>query len=223
MGWGAIFAALRLGGGWLFDGLVRGLSPAIKWVFSDWRHPLLVLCAAMWAVHALVIRPQLRADLAATAGQLEQTQLAHLGTIYNFIDAGDEARRQAEANVARVTAEQKDITDATLVDLRSDLAAVTARFDRLRARSAAADPGRADPAGLPGASSASGGAAGAPGDPDLRAARELSAQPLCPSSLVCLTIDEAERASEDARRQNALIDWVIAQSAIRFTTEEIAE
>jgi hypothetical protein len=40
---------------------------------------------------------------------------------------------------------------------------------------------------------------------------------------VCLTIDEAEQASQDAHRHNRLIDWVFGQSAVRFTPEGSAE
>ena len=39
---------------------------------------------------------------------------------------------------------------------------------------------------------------------------------------MCLTIDQAEQASRDAHNHNRLIDWVIRQSAIRFTPEERA-
>ncbi len=226
MGWGAIWAGLRLVGGRVFDGVLRGLSAAAKWLFSDWRNGPLVVCALMWAAHALLITPKMRTDLAGTAKQLEDSQLAHLGTIANYIDAAAEAERQAEANVARVTAEQEAITDEVTRDLRSDLAAVSARFDRLRARDAArTDPGRADPAGLPGPGAAPGRAAGAPGDQDLRSlgrvgARELT---LCPRGFVCLTIDQAQRASEDAHRHDRLIDWAIAQGSVRFTPEVPAE
>lgn len=215
--WGAIWTALRLVGGRAFDGVLRGLSAAGKWLVSDWRNGPLLVCAAMWAVHALIIVPEIRSDWRDTARQLEDSQLAHLGTISNYIDASKKAQADAEANVARVTAQQEVITDEVTRDLRSDLAAVAARFDRLRARDAArTDPGRADPVGLPGAGAAPGRAAGAAGDQNLRAARDLT----CPRGFVCLTFDQAQRASEDAHRHDRLIDWVIAQGAVRFTPEE---
>lgn len=218
------WGALRLLASGAFDGLLRGLSAAAKWIVSDWRNGPLVVAALMWAAHALLITPSLRADLAASEKLVEDTQLAHLGTITNFIDAGAEAQRQAEANVARVRAEQEFITYEVTRELRSDLAAVSGLFDRLRARNAAAaNPGSADPAGLPAAGATPGRAAGAPGDPDLSAAGDLTPQPLCPSSLVCLTIDQAERASQDAHRHNRLIDFVEQQYAIRFNPEEPAE
>jgi hypothetical protein len=42
---------------------------------------------------------------------------------------------------------------------------------------------------------------------------------LCPRGFVCLTIDQAQRASEDAHRHDRLIDWALGQSAVRFTPE----
>lgn len=215
-----MWLALKLLASGTLDAAVRGLSAAFEWIVSDWRNGPLLVCATMWAVHALLIVPARDRTIADTSALLEATQITHLGTITNFIDASAEAQRQAEANAARVRTEQEAITDAVTRDLGSDLAAVTARFDRLRARDAArTDPGRADPAGLPGPGNAPGRAAGAPGDPDLPAARELSAQPFCPAGLVCLTIDQAQRASEDAHRHDALIDWTFGQSAVRFAPE----
>ncbi|GAA0760695.1 hypothetical protein FHS52_001105 [Erythromicrobium ramosum] len=213
----AAFKLLAAGG---LEAVLKGLLAALKWVLSDVRNALLAafVPAFLWA--AIIVVPDLREDLAETEQLLTDTQLAHLGTITNYIDASDEAQRQAKANVARVEAEQEAVTYEVTRNLRSDLAAVSARFDRLRARNAAAgDPGRANPAGLPEARDAAGRAAGAPGNPDVSAARDLTAQPLCPSQFVCLTIDQAQRASEDARRHDALIVWALGQSAVRFTPE----
>ena len=211
--------AIRLFASGALDGLLRGLSAAGKWIVSDWRNGPLVVCAAMWAAHALLIVPARDRTIAETEALLTATQLAHLGTIANFIDASAEAQRQAEANAVRVAAEQEAITDATLADLRSDHAALRLRFDRLRARDAAAgNPRRADPAGLPGARDAAGRAAPAPGDQDVPAG-DLTLQPLCPAQLVCLTIAEAEQASIDAHNHDRLIDWVFGQAAVRFTPE----
>lgn len=202
------------------DWVLRGLSAALKWLLADWRNAVVgtVLPAFMWM--ALVTVPARDRTIANTEALLSATQLAHLDTITNFIDASAEAQRRAKANAARVKAEQEKITDATLADLRSDHAALRLRFDRLRARGAAADPGRADPAGLPGSGQAPGRAAPAPGDQDLRAAGDLTAQPLCPSQFVCLTIDQAEQASIDAHNHDRLIDWLIGQTGIRFAPEE---
>lgn len=194
------------------DWLLRGLSAVGEWLLSDWRNGPLVLFALGFAVHAFVVAPGLRADLAASAKLVEATQLAHLGTISNFIDASDEAQRQAEANAVRVKAEQEKITDATLATYRADLAALRHRFnllrdaDRLRAGAPRTDPRRADPAGLPGTSDAAGRAAAPSGEDRLPAATGL-------------TLEDALVASEQALQLNALIDWVEAQSAVRFTPE----
>lgn len=223
-----MWIALKLLASGALDAVLRGLSAAGKWVLDDWRHPVIVMLAGFAAISHFLTIPGLRHDLAASEKLVEATQFAHIDTINNFRRASEQAQRDAEANAARVKAEQEKATNATLADLRSDHAALRLRFNRLRARDAArTDPGRADPAGLPAAGSAAGRADAAATDPDLRPARagtgELSPQPLCPAGLVCLTIDEAEQASEDAHRHNRLIDWLFNQSAIRFTSEEPAE
>ncbi len=218
-----MWLGLKLLASGAFDGLLRGLSEVLKWIFADVRNALLAafVPAFLWA--AIVVIPDLREDLAASEKLVEATQLAHLGTITNFIDASDEAQRQAEANVIRVRLDQEAITHEVTRDLRSDLAAVTARFDRLRRAAARTDPGRADAAGLPGSGNAPGRAAGAAPDQDLRVAGDLTPQPLCPAGLVCLTIDEAEEASRDAHNHDRLIDWVFGQSAVRFSPEGSTE
>lgn len=218
------WAAIRLLLSDAFDVVVKGLSSLARWVFSDWRNGPLLIAALMWAAYAMLITPRLRDDLAASDRLVTATQLAHLGTISNFIDASAAAQAAAEANAARVGAEQEAITREVTRDLRSDLAAVTARFDRLRQnRAAAKHPGGADPAGVPSAGKASGRTAVAAARQNLRAAGDLTAQPSCPPQLICLTIAEAEEASAAAHRHDRLIDFVIGQSAIRFTPKESPE
>lgn len=192
--------------------LLTGLSVAGKWLLADWRNLFVVVLGAVAAWYGWVTIPALRADLAASEKLVEDTQLAHLGTISNFIDASKQAQRDAEDNAARVLAEQEKITDATLATYRADLAALRHRFDllrdagRLRPRDAAgADPRGADPAGLPGPGQAPGRAAEAPGEDRLPAGH--------------LTLADALIASEQALQLNALIDWVEQQSAVPFTPE----
>lgn len=223
MGWAAILAALRLLASGAVEKLLSGLSWAGKWLVSDWRNlPLVILWGAvLW--QGWVTIPARDRKIADTEALLTDTQIAHLDTIINFLAASAQAKREAEANVARVTAQQEAVTDATTRDLRSDLAAVSARFDRLRARSGAqVAAGNAGAADLPGTGAAPGRAAGAAPDQDLPAG-DLTPQPLCPAGLVCLTIDEAQAATEDAHRQDRLIDWVTGQSLIRFAPEERPE
>lgn len=222
--------AIRL----LFSGaakrLLKGLSAAFEWLLSDPRNIPLLVCAAMWAVNALLIVPARNRDIAQRDGQIIRVSLerdaeaaAHLGTVNAFLAASKQAQKDAEANAQRVAREQEIITDATLSNLRSDHADLRARFDRLRrARDTAQiNPGRADPAGLPGLSAAPGRINAAAPDHNLRApgTGELSPKAYCPADMVCLSIDEAEAASEDAHRFNRLIDWVLAQSAVRFTPD----
>lgn len=203
---------------------LKGLSAALEWLLSDPRNIPLLICAAMWGAHALLIVPARDRDIAALEASLTAEQAAHLGTVNAFLAASAQAEREAEANALRVRTEQENITDATLALLAADHAVLGARFDRLRARNAAAvDPRHAATADLPGTSDAPGRAAATAPDHDLRPAGELGAQPACPIGLVCLTIDEAEAASQDALRHNRLIDWVYGQSAVRFTPEEPAE
>ncbi|MFO6448941.1 hypothetical protein ACLBKU_17550, partial [Erythrobacter sp. NE805] len=109
MGAAGIWAALRLFGAGALDGLLRGLSAVARWIVSDWRNGPLVICAIMWAVHALLIVPARDRTIGETEQLLTDTQLAHLGTISNFIDASARAKADAEANAARVKAEQERI------------------------------------------------------------------------------------------------------------------
>ncbi len=222
-------AAFKLLASGALDGLLRGLSAALKWLLADWRNLAITALALFGGFHHFILNPRMDRLLTQSEQLIEDTQLAHLGTISNYIDASAQAKREAEANAARVRAEQEAVTHEVTRDLRSDLAAVTARFDRLRARNAASvHSGGARAADLSGPGGAPGRAAGATGDQDLPAAGELSAgdltpQPLCPAGLVCLTIDEAEKASEDAHRHDRLIDWAIGQSLIRFAPAESPE
>lgn len=215
------FAAFKLLGAGVLEGVLKGLSSAVKWLFADWRHAPLVVFATGFAFLVFVKIPGLQADLSGTAAQLEAEQRAHLGTVNAFLAASAQAQREADANVARVTAQQEAVTNEVTRDLRSDLAAVVTRFDRLRAQGAPrTDPRRADPIDLPVAGSSPTSAVGAAADQDVLAPGSLIA---CPLGFVCLTFDEAQRASEDAHRHDRLIDWVLAQFAVPFTPEDRPE
>ncbi|MFA6219610.1 MAG: hypothetical protein WC692_07495 [Erythrobacter sp.] len=213
--------ALKLLASGVLDAVPRGLSAALKWLLADWRNVVVGTVLPAFAWMALVTAPGLRADLAETAASLAAEQVAHLRTVNSFRAASRQAQQEAEANALRVARQQEIVTHETLANLRNDRAALRARFVRLRdtARRTPVYPGRADPAGLSGPAGAAGRAAATSADQDLRPAGNLSPQPACPIGLVCLSIDEAEAASEDAHRHNRLIDWVIAQSAVRFTRE----
>lgn len=203
-----MWIALKLLASGVLEKLLKGLSAALDWVLSDWRNLFVVLfgLAAFW--QGWVTIPNLRADLAETEASLTAEQSAHLGTVNAFLAASEQAQKDAEANARRVLREQESITDEAVSRYRSDLAALRARFDRLRARDAAAiDPGRADAAGLPGLPDAAGRADAPAGEDRLPAAGALS-------------LDDALIASEQALQLQALIDWVNAQAAVRFVPAE---
>jgi hypothetical protein len=186
--------------------LLRGLSAAGKWVLADWRNFAVALLVPLYLSVNFILVPRLRDDLAATRALLASEEAAHAATIRHYIDASAEAQREAEANAARVKAEQEKITDATLATYRADLAALRVRFDRLRAGEAAGNSRGADPAGLPGAGNAPSRAAAPAAEDRLPAAGGLS-------------LDDALIASEQALQLNALIDWTEAQSRVPFTPE----
>lgn len=69
--------------------------------------------------------------------QAASEKQAHEQTVANYRAASTEAQRQAQANVARVKAEQAAITERTVNDYQARLADVDARYDRVRAQLAA--------------------------------------------------------------------------------------
>lgn len=201
--------AIKLFASGVLEGLLKGLSAALKWLLADWRNIAAAGFSLALAWTLLVTVPGLRANLAATETSLAAEQAAHLGTVNAFLAASEQAQKDAEANAQRVAREQEIITDAKLAEYRADLGDLRARFDRLRrARDAAQiNPGRADAAGLPGLPAAAGRIDAPAGQAGFPAAGGL-------------TLDDALIASEQALQLQALIDWVAAQSAVRFTPEE---
>jgi enoyl-CoA hydratase/carnithine racemase len=198
------------------DAVLRGLSAALKWLVSDWRNAPLVVCAAMWAANALLIVPARDRQIAALDADVAAEQAAHLGTVNAFFAASRQAQKDAEANAQRVARQQETITDDIVTAYRFDLADLRSRFDRLRRGSAArTDPGHADAAGLPGLPAAAGGIDAASGENRFPAPGKLTEPPL--------SLPDALLASEQALQLQALIDWVGAQSAVRFAPAEPAQ
>lgn len=196
------------------EAALRGISAAAKWLFADWRHRVLAAETAVLVWLWLFTMPGLRADIVQRDNAIVTVTLerdaeaaAHLGTVNAFLAASRQAQAEAEANVVRVEREQEIITDEVVSNHRSDLAALRQRFDRLRARNAAAvDPGNADQAGLPVFPAAPGGADAAPGEDRL-------------SPAGWLTAEDALIASEQALQLDALIDWIEGQAAVGFNPE----
>lgn len=211
-----MWLAIKLFASGALDAVLRGLSAALKWLLADWRNAVIAALAVFAAFHQFILNPRMSDLVDQLQTSLAAEQAAHLGTVNAFLAASERAQDDAEANAARVRAEQETITDAKLADYRADLAALRARFERLRARdTAAADPRRADPAGLPQLPATPGRADAAPAQDRLPPAGDRQA--------LELTLPDALIASEQALQLQALIDWVAAQSAVRFTPEEPAE
>lgn len=214
----------------LFSGalewLLKALSAAAEWLFADWRNaPLAIFGVAVFWMSFVTV-PGLNADVAdqtarANRAEIEReaTMDAFEQTVANYLAAAAEAQAIADANVARVRAEQAVINQETINVYQSRLGAVRARADELRraAESAAAtNPGGAVQPGMPGSGAASGPAAATPADPRLPARS-------CAPGFVCLTIDEAEIASAQAVQLDALIDWVLRQGNVRFNLQEVPD
>jgi hypothetical protein len=124
-------------------------------------------------------------------------QAAFAGTVANYRAAADQARAANQANLARVSAQQRAINERTSNDFESRLAAARSLAQRLRGEAAGASThsggGRAAP--LPGLSAAPGSAAESAGQDG------LSAQ-------------DALTATEQAIQLDELIKWIRAQSRV---------
>lgn len=70
-------------------------------------------------------------------GLVREEQQAHAQTVANYRAGSAAAQDAAERNVARVSAEQAAITKGTVDDYEARLAAVAARYERVRAQLAA--------------------------------------------------------------------------------------
>ena len=126
-----------------------------------------------------------------------QEQSALAGTIANYRAAAGAARAADQANLARVSAEQRSINERTSNDYEARLAVARSLAQRLReqAAAAAADPraGRAAP--MPGLSTAAGRTAEAAGQDRLPQPDRLT-------------------ATEQAIQLDELIEWIKAQAAV---------
>ncbi len=143
------------------------------------------------------------------SGRFEQLytgeQAALAGTVANYRAAADAARASDQANLARVTAEQRTINQRSSNDFEQRLAAARAVALRLRgeAAAAAADPGTRGSAPMPGLSATPSGPA--------QAAREDG-----------LPQSDALTATEQAIQLDELIGWVKAQHSVEPNTQDEA-
>lgn len=141
-----------------------------------------------------------RTTLERTKASLEAEQSAHALTVANYRKAAAEAEASDKANVWRVATDQKEITDAVTEDYQSQLDAVRARYERLRAE-ASANPGRGANAPVPGVPAAAGGTDAAAAEARLPG----------PDALI---------ASEQALQLQALQEWARRQAAVEVNGEQ---
>lgn len=211
-----MWLALKLIASGAFEAVLKALSAAFKWCSRDWTRFPFVMFFIAFNLLVWIKVPAIEAERDENLQLALAERNAHAATVENYRQAALQARREAEANAARVEAEQVAITEETIDDYETRLAAVRAHADRLRSRLAApVDPGRADAVDLSRSGAAAGPAAPAAGDPEFPSARDL-----CPRGRICLTLAQALTASEDAIRCDALIDWTLRQSRLRFTPVE---
>lgn len=136
------------------------------------------------------------------SGQFEQLYVAEqrslAGTLANYRAAAAAARAADLEHARRVETQQRAISERTLDDYESRVAAARARADQLRGKAAAA---AADPRGRPGAAMPGLSASAQAADP-------APAQDRLPRS-------DALIATEQAIQLDALIQWVKAQAAVK--------
>ena len=139
----------------------------------------------------------------ASFEQLYRGEQATLtGTVANYRAAADQARAADRANLARVTAQQRAISERTSNDFEARLAAARSIAQRPRGQDtgAPANPGAGRAAALPRLPASSGSAAQAAGEDEL------------PQS-------DALTATEQAIQLDELIKWVRAQADIATSSE----
>jgi hypothetical protein len=203
-----ILAKLILGGKWLAGMIGRGLA----WLFEKPVRLLIAGLAIALAWQVLVTAPGVRAerdDALALAAERKieafNERQAHRQTKMDYRAAQAEAATLEAARLARVTAEQQEISDDVVQAYRARLADARLRAGGLRrsadtpARERAAGATGGEP--VPGAGDAAGRADQATGDRGLPAGDADD-------------LDWRLTATEQAIQLDALIDWVLRQGAI---------
>lgn len=201
------------------EGALKLASAALQWLLEEPLRLVALVFAVAWGWAYFGTVPRLEADLvrandraAAALAEREETLDAFEQTVANTLAAAEAAQDAAEANVARVEAEQSAIDKETIDDLESRLAAARARADELRRaalRYASRDPGDPVAVDLPGPGAAARATAEAPGEAGLP-------EPGFAPALICITIEEALIATEQAIQLDALIEWNLRQAAVPF-------
>lgn len=142
-------------------------------------------------------------DLIAATARAEAEAAKHKATKQAYRDAQEEAARMEADRLARVVAEQQEITSEVEADYRQRIAALRTRAERLRTQAEAARGS---------------GAAGSPGDVQLPEAGDptsgTDAAPRCdriPAPDPLTDIRCREIAEQQATQLDALISWVERQ------------
>lgn len=101
-----------------------------------WPHLTIVATAVALAFTLLKLEVR-TAERDKWQTQSAAEKQAHEQTVANYRAASAEAQRQAQANVARVKADQTKITERTVHDYQARLADTDARYERVRVQLAA--------------------------------------------------------------------------------------
>lgn len=167
-------------------------------VFSRTGLKALIAVGLALGVYLLVQdRNGWKATATLRQAQLVAEQQAHQTTVANYRAAAEVARRMDAENVLRVKAEQAAINERTSHEYQARLAAARAAADRLRRQipGAAANPGGAGAAPVPGVPAPAGGPAEAAGQDGFSVADRLT-------------------ATEQAIQLDELIKWVKRQAGV---------
>lgn len=195
-----LISAIGRGAAWLIEKPVRLLVAVL-------------LLALAWQL--LIVGPDLRGERDTARAAAASEAKAHRETKNSYRLAQIEARKLEAARIARVGAQQQEITDEVVETFESRLAAAHARAGDLAQQLREAGgtgkrvAGATGPVGVPGTGDSAGAAAQATGDRGL------------PSPVAAgwgrSPEEQLERdlvATEQALQLDALIDWVERQAAI---------
>ncbi|MBV1917596.1 MAG: hypothetical protein KUG65_06000 [Sphingomonadaceae bacterium] len=194
-----------------FGRFLRRIAAVVfGWLTEDWRNGPLAMLAILAAAHIFIIDPGLREKRDGWRGKYAAENKAHNQTIADFVQASHEAEQRQEANVARVEAEQAQITERIEHDYQTRIAALHARAaniaERLRSGQTAIDTGTPGDVDLSGSGPPARGSVAATGDSGLSASA-----PSCDP----MSLEQRVIASEQAIQLDALIDWNLEQLSVK--------
>lgn len=192
----AIATIAASAGRWLL-GAVKG---APKWAVEHPWAVATIVFAVMW----MIARGNL-SDERETSSKLRVEKAAevaaHVQTKKTYREAQAAAQRLEAKRLARVTAQQQEITDEVVADYRRRIADARAHAERLREQARARAAGSPGAVGVPGAGDAAGGADQAAGD------RRLP-------ELTDAELEWRLIATEQAIQLDELINWTLRQAGV---------